>query len=459
VKDPDNKPNELKWKVSGNQKLKAEISASRVLTVSAPDPHFWCAPEMVVIEATDPEGASTSATITFEITSVNDAPVLKDIPNQKIREKGEFKDIDLSKFVHDPDHQNHELKWSVKVTKVGAPEKKPAPPKKPAPKKAAKKGAKADEKAEEKEAAPEPKHDDLEVEIDSRNIAHVKLPSKFWNGERNVIFTVEDPEGAKASKTVNFLVESVNDAPEMKVIKTQTINEKEKFKPIDLNGIASDPDHPVKSLKFEVNATRQLKASIDKLNQLWVSTPDKFWSGSEKITLTVRDPEGAKATQQILFEVLPVNDPPVVKSIAGQRVKEKEKFEPIDLSKAAVDPDNKPNELKWSVTGNKDLKVDIRGTRAMVLTPTPNWYGKETLTFTVKDPSGASASTNATFEVVAVNDPPILKPIQPFMIEEKKTFAPVDFSKMVKDPDNAPEELTWSLDDACRCRSRPRRAS
>ena len=37
----------------------------------------------------------------------------------------------------------------------------------------------------------------------------------------------------------------------MKVIKTQTINEKEKFKPIDLNGIASDPDHPVKSLKFE----------------------------------------------------------------------------------------------------------------------------------------------------------------------------------------------------------------
>ena len=449
VKDPDNKPNELKWKVSGTQKLKAEVSGGRVLTVSAPDPHFWCAPEMLVIEATDPEGASTSATITFEITSVNDAPVLKDIPNQKIREKGEFKEIDLNKFVHDPDHQNHELKWSVKVTKAGAPEKKPAPAKKPAPKKPAKKGAKADEKTEAKEeAAPEPKHDDLEVEIDSRNVATVKLPSKFWNGERNVIFTVEDPEGAKASKTVNFLVESVNDAPEMKVIKTQTINEKEKFKPIDLNGIASDPDHPVKSLKFEVNATRQLKASIDKLNQLWVATPDKFWSGSEKITLTVRDPEGAKATQQILFEVLPVNDPPVVKSIPGQKVKEREKFEPIDLSKAATDPDNKPNELKWSVSGNKDLKVDIRGTRAMVLTPTPNWNGKETLTFTVKDPSGASASTNATFEVIAVNDPPMMKPIQPFIIEEKKTFAPVDFSKLVNDPDNSPEELTWSLDDA-----------
>ena len=447
VKDPDNKPNELKWRVSGAQKLKAEISSGRVLTVTAPDKYFWCAPEMLVIEATDPEGASTSATITFEITSVNDAPILKDIPDQKIREKGEFKDIDLNKFVKDPDHQNHELKWSVVVSKpkaaAAAPEKK-----KPAKKPAKKAGKKGDKEEAKEEAAPEPKHDDLEVEIDSRNFAHVKLPSKFWNGERNVTFTVEDPEGAKASKTVNFLVESVNDPPVMKPIKTQSINEKEKFKPIDLSNIASDPDHPVKSLKFEIGATRQLKASIDKQQQLWVATPDKYWNGSEKITLTVTDPEGARASQQILFEVLPVNDPPTVKRIAGQKIKEKEKFEPIDLSKVASDPDNKPNELKWSVSGNKELKVDIRGSRAMVVTPNPNWNGKETLTFTVKDPAGASASTDAVFEVVAVNDPPVLKPIQPFMIEEKKTFAPVDFSRLVKDPDNTLEELTWSIDDA-----------
>lgn len=445
VKDPDNKPSELKWTVTGNKLLKAEISPSRVLTVTAPDKNFWCAPESMVLIVKDPDGAETSQMVTFEITSVNDAPVLKNIPDQKIKEKGTFKEIDLNKFVHDPDHKLSELVWTVKVDKVNAaPAAKPA--KKPA-KKSAKKGKKG-KKEEEAEEQPAPAPvDEFQVEIDSKNIARVKIANKFWNGERNVTFTVKDPEGASDSKTVNFKVESVNDAPEIKPIAIQSIQEKEHFKPLDLAQYISDPDHPLSALKIEVAPARALKASINAKKELVVSTPDKFWSGSEKIKIDVYDPEGARATQQITYEVVPVNDPPVIKHIAGQKIKEKEKFEIVDLSKAAEDPDNKPNELHWTVTGNKDLKVDIKGTRAQVLTPNPNWFGKETLTFTVKDIAGASASAKATFEVTPVNDPPVLKPVQPFVIEEKKAFAPVDFSKMVNDPDNKLEELTWTLDN------------
>ena len=442
VKDPDNKPSELKWSVMGNKQLKAEISPSRVLTVTAPDKNFWCAPETIVLEVKDPEGASTSQTVTFEITSVNDAPVLKNIPDQKIKEKGTFKEIDLNKFVNDPDHKLSELTWTVKVAKVAtAPAPKPA--KKPAKKAKGKKGAK-EEKVEE--AAPAPV-DDFQVEIDGKNIARIKIANKYWNGERNVTFTVKDPEGASDSKTVNFKVESVNDAPEIKPIAIQSIQEKEHFKPLELAQFISDPDHPLSSLKIEVAPARSLKASVNAKKELVVSTPDKFWSGTEKIKIEVTDPEGARASQQITYEVVPVNDPPVIKHIAGQKIKEKERFEIVDLSKAAEDPDNKPNELHWTVSGNKDLKVDIKGTRAQVLTPNPNWFGKETLTFTVKDIAGASASAKAIFEVTPVNDPPTLKPVQPFVIEEKKAFSPVDFSKMVNDPDNKLEELTWTLDN------------
>ena len=439
VKDPDNKPSELKWTVSGNRQLKAEISPSRVLTVSAPDKNFWCAPETMVLIVKDPDGAESSQTVTFEITSVNDAPVLKNIPDQRIKEKGTFKEIDLNKFVNDPDHKLSELTWSVKVAKVGA-----APAPKPA-KKPAKKGKKGkEEKAEEPAPAPV---DEFQIEIDSRNIARVKIDNKYWNGERNVTFTVKDPEGASDSKTVNFKVESVNDAPEIKPIAIQSIQEKEHFKALDLSQFISDPDHPLSALKIEVSPARSLKAFVNAKKELVVTTPDKFWSGTEKIKIDVFDPEGARATQQITYEVVPVNDPPVVKHVAGQRIKEKERFEIVDLSKVAEDPDNKPNELRWTVTGNKDLKVDIKGSRAQILTPNPNWFGKETLTFTVKDPAGASASTQATFEVVAVNDPPTLKPVQPFVIEEKKTFAPFDFSKVVNDPDNSLDELVWTLDN------------
>ena len=446
VKDPDNKPSELSWKVTGNKQLKAEISPSRVLTVTAPDKNFWCAPETMVLIVKDPDGAENSQTVTFEITSVNDAPVLKNIPDQKIKEKGTFKEIDLNKFVHDPDHKLSELVWSVKVDKVGAaaPAKPAKKAKKPAKKGKGKKGK--EEKEEVEEAAPAPV-DEFQVEIDSKNIARVKIANKYWNGERNVTFTVKDPEGASDSKTVNFKVESVNDAPEIKPIAIQSIQEKEHFKPLDLSQFISDPDHPFNSLKIEVAQPRALKASVNAKKELIVSTPDKFWSGTEKIKIDVYDPEGARATQQITYEVVPVNDPPVIKHIAGQKIKEKEKFEIVDLSKAAEDPDNKPNELHWTVTGNKDLKVDIKGSRAQILTPNPNWFGKETLTFTVKDIAGASASAKATFEVTPVNDPPTLKPVQPFVIDEKKAFAPVDFSKMVNDPDNKLDELTWTLDN------------
>ena len=444
VKDPDNKPNELKWTVTGNKQLKAEISPSRILTVSAPDKYFWCAPETMVLIVKDPDGAETSQTVTFEITSVNDAPVLKNIPDQKIKEKGQFKEIDLNKFVHDPDHKlSEQLTWTVKVDKVGGA----APPRRRRLRQEACQEGQEGRQGRSCRRSRLPV-DDFQVEIDSKNIARVKIANKYWNGERNVTFTVKDPEGAKASKTVNFKVESVNDAPEIKPIAIQSIQEKEHFKPLDLAQYISDPDHPFSSLKIEVAQPRALKASINAKKELVVSTPDKFWSGTEKVKVDVIDPEGAKASVQITFEVTPVNDPPVVHAIPSQKIKEKEKFDPVDLSKAATDPDNKPAELRWSVSGNKDLKVDIKGSRAMVVTPNPNWFGKETLTFTVKDIAGASASAKATFEVTPVNDPPTLKPVQPFVIEEKKAFAPVDFSKLVNDPDNKLEELKWTLDDA-----------
>jgi hypothetical protein len=433
VKDPDNKPNELRWRITGAKQLKAEISASRVLTVTAPNKDFWCAPEMMMLEVSDPDGAKTSQTITFEIVSVNDPPVLRDIPPQKIREKGQFKDIDLSKFVRDPDNSMDQLSWSVKVQKVGEPAKKS--------KKDKKKGKKDDDDEEM------PVKDEFEVVIYKGGLAHINIANPHWHGERNVVFTVKDPDGATDSKTVNFVVESVNDAPVIRPILAQKIMEKEQFEPIDLTKFVSDPDHPTSSLKFEVAPTRALKATINSKKQLVVTTPDKYWNGSEKIRLDVTDPEGARASQQIEFEVTPVNDPPtIIKHLGDQKIKEKERFAPVDLAKIVNDPDNKPQELKWTVSGNKDLVVDIKNGRASITTPNPNWNGKETITFTVMDPAGDKQSTKATFEVIPVNDPPKFKPIPPQVIEEKKTFPAIDLAQYVIDPDNTISELKWSID-------------
>ena len=437
VSDPDNKPAEMKWSVVNLQNikkgLKVEISPSRQLNVVAENPHFWCAPQPVLLKVTDPQGASDTMTVTYEITSVNDPPVMRDIPPQKIREKGTFRDIQLDQFVNDADHRKEQLTWTVKVSKVADP----------AAAKAKKKPAKKGKNAQPAEEPPE----EFVVNIDKNRVAKVSLPSKYWNGSRNVTFTVTDPEGAKDSRTVLFEVESVNDAPELKPIPAQTIKEKEKFAPIDLAALAFDPDNKVSELKFSITPPRMLKASITAKNMLVVTTPDKYWNGSEKISVTVTDPEGAKSTQQVTFTVTPVNDPPKISKIPAQTIKEKERFAPIDLSKVATDPDNKPNELKWTVTGNKELKAEVRGSRVVVTQPNQFWYGTETLTFKVSDPAGASDSTKVVFKVTPVNDPPTLSQVKPIEIKEKQDFPPVNFAQYVKDPDNKLEELYWTIDD------------
>jgi hypothetical protein len=440
VKDPDNKPAEMKWTIKNakdiKKGLKVEITPSRQLQVSAENKHFWCPSQPITLRVADPAGYADTMTVFYEITSVNNPPQMKDIQGQKIKEKAKFREIKLDQFVMDADHQKEKLVWTAKVEKVEAETSA-----KKAPKKA--KGKKNKKQKEE----PKVETLDMTVTIDNNRIAYIKLPSEQWHGARKITFTVTDPEGAKDSRSAVFEVESVNDVPVLKAIAPQTIKEKEKFKSVALGELVSDLDHPTSALKFSVAETRNLKASIDKKNQLVVSVADKFWSGSEKVTVTVTDPEGAKATQQVLYTVQPVNDPPKIAKIAPQTIKEKERFAPIDLSNAAKDPDNKPAELKWTVSGAKELKVEIKGTRANITTPNTNWYGQETLTFKVSDPSGASDETKVTFKVNAVNDPPFFKQMKPVEIKEKQEFPVINLAEFVKDPDNKISELYFTRDD------------
>ena len=440
VKDSDNKPAEMKWTIKNakdiKKGLKVEITPSRQLQVSAENKHFWCPSQPITLRVADPAGYADTMTVFYEITSVNNPPQMKDIQGQKIKEKAKFREIKLDQFVMDADHQKEKLVWTAKVEKVEAETSA-----KKAPKKA--KGKKNKKQKEE----PKVETSDMTVTIDNNRIAYIKLPSEQWHGARKITFTVTDPEGAKDSRSAVFEVESVNDVPVLKAIAPQTIKEKEKFKSVALGELVSDLDHPTSALKFSVAETRNLKASIDKKNQLVVSVADKFWSGSEKVTVTVTDPEGAKATQQVLYTVQPVNDPPKIAKIAPQTIKEKERFAPIDLSNAAKDPDNKPAELKWTVSGAKELKVEIKGTRANITTPNTNWYGQETLTFKVSDPSGASDETKVTFKVNAVNDPPFFKQMKPVEIKEKQEFPVINLAEFVKDPDNKISELYFTRDD------------
>jgi hypothetical protein len=72
------------------------------------------------------------------------------------------------------------------------------------------------------------------------------------------------------------------------------------------------------------------------------------WYGKERITFRATDGSGALVEENVLVVVLPVNDPPSIKNIPKQDMREGEPWT-LDLSEYISDIDDDVNELKISV--------------------------------------------------------------------------------------------------------------
>jgi hypothetical protein len=172
----------------------------------------------------------------------------------------------------------------------------------------------------------------------------------MWNGTEKVTFAVTDPEGASAKTQVAFTVKSINDVPVMKDIADQTIKEKGQFKPIELDNFVEDLDHAKNKLKWKIEGAKELKVQMDGSHKVTVTQPNQFWHGSETITFTVTDPEGASDSRKVTFTVESVNDAPeFVRELKDQSIDEKKQFQPVKLGDLVKDPDHKASEIKWSV--------------------------------------------------------------------------------------------------------------
>lgn len=431
VSDPDNKVAEMVWTVAGNKHLKVEIAKDRTLKIATPDENWAGEPETLTLTVKDPAGANATAAATFTVTAVNDAPVMADIPSQTVKEGEKFKVINLDEFVTDVDNKKEELTWTATLS--GSAAAAPAP-------KGKKKGA---------PVVAAPAVVNLVVDISADRKATITIPGAEWSGDRSITFTVNDPSGAKASKSVGFKVEAVNDAPVLGKIGDQSIEEGATFGIVDLFGLVSDVDNSKESLVWTIEGAQALKPSLAK-GILTVAIPSKDWFGSEALHITVKDPTGAKADQKVLFSVKPVNDAPVIGGIQGQTIDEGKAFELIDVSKIASDVDNKLEELAWTTAGAKHLKIEFNKAKHLyrVLAPDSNWFGTDTVTFTVTDPAKASASAKVVFTVRPINDAPVFGKLADQVVKEGKDFKAIDLSKLVSDVDNKLEDLKFSLDDA-----------
>ncbi|MCF9330723.1 tandem-95 repeat protein, partial [Vibrio parahaemolyticus] len=235
----------------------------------------------------------------------------------------------------------------------------------------------------------------------------VFTPVENFNGDAEITYTVTDGEltdEAKVSVTVN----PVNDAPTIKVDAVESITE---------NAVSTDTvvatltvrdtdtpeDQLTVSLENNSNGYFVLVGNEVKLTQAGVDAVNNDELNLKDLTISASVSDGVNPTaiDSDSLIVNRVNDAPTVENaIADQVLSEDFDTYTIDLNEVFKDTDSS---LEFSVSGNNSIQISIVSGVATI-TPTADWNGKETITFTAKDPSGESISQTVNFTVAPVAD-------------------------------------------------------
>lgn len=364
ITDSDNEKDAIVWSVEKNVNLICEIE-NRVLIVSPPNLE-WAGVEVLWIIAKDPGGLADTSITKFRVTSINDPPVISEIPGQQRRVGEEFSPIKLDYFVSDPDHADRSIIWTVYGNM------------------------------------------NLRVTIIDR-IASIARVNPEWIGSERISFVATDPLGL--ADTTSALFESVkfNLPPKLSKIPDQTILEDNEFAAIPLDGYVTDPDDIDAHIVWRISGYNDLSVVITN-RIVQVRAPYENWNGKETIKFKATDPEGFSDSTSAIFTIIPVNDPPALAALPDFKILEDDtlKWSLSYLRSLVTDPDNAPEDFKFQITNNIDLlwRHDAKNNQLCIF-GAPNWHGIETITVMVADGSNASDSKPCKITVVSVPDPPM----------------------------------------------------
>jgi len=178
-------------------------------------------------------------------------------------------------------------------------------------------------------------------------------------------------------------------------------------------------------IRLETDAARHMDSRFTFLDQNGEMKTAPF-SGVNKLTITVKGL--------------------LLKRIGDLTITNDGKIYQISLADFMIDPDSPPPGLKWEVSGNEHVKVDLDLDKHLAsLSCEGRWFGVEEITFTAVDPQGNKASTNAS---VTVKSPPRIKDIPDitFIIGERRY---IDLNRYVVDYDDPDlRGVKWSFSGA-----------
>ncbi|EPW7036068.1 tandem-95 repeat protein [Vibrio parahaemolyticus] len=306
-------------------------------------------------------GVSESTTVSVDVTPVNDAPVAKD----DIATTQEDTAVTIDVLPNDSDVDGDKL--SI-------------------------------------ESASVPKEQGTVEVVDGKLVF---TPAENFNGDAEITYTVTDGQLTDEAKVI-VTVNPVNDAPTIKVdavesLTEDAVNTDTVVATLTVRDTDTPEDQLTVSLENNSNGHFVLVGNEVKLTQAGVDAVNNDELNLKDLTVSASVSDGVNptASDSDSLVVNRVNDAPTVENaIADQVLSEDFDAYTIDLNEVFKDSDSS---LEFSVSGNNSIQISIVNGVATI-TPTADWNGKETITFTAKDPSGESVNQTVDFTVAPVVD-------------------------------------------------------
>ncbi len=220
--------------------------------------------------------------------------------------------------------------------------------------------------------------------------------------------SVSDGVNPTANDSDSLIVNRVNDAPTIKVdavesITEDAVNTDTVVATLTVRDTDTSEDQLTVSLENNSNGYFVLVGDEVKLTQAGVDAVNNDELNLKDLTISASVSDGVNPTANDSDSLIVnrVNDAPTVENaIADQVLSEDFDTYTIDLNEVFKDSDSS---LEFSVSGNSNVLVSIENGIATI-SPTADWNGSETLTFTATDPNGESVSQTVDFTVAPVVD-------------------------------------------------------
>ncbi len=333
----------------------------------------------VELQAVDPENAVAIDTLSVTIEPQNDPPKIDALPHLTVAEDDSLMltTDSLLQAVHDPDHPHGQLNVSLQ-------------------------------------------NGEFVTARDHEN-GWILQPEPNGFGVDSLQLDVSDPHGLTDAAFLHITVTSVNDAPVWAELPDVQIPEDSSVT-LNPRPFVSDVDHQVDELRFAARVIhfapvpdghlageRDLRIEIDPRSGDITFSSSRDSSGIFQVELQAVDPENAVAIDTLSVTIEPINDPPQIDPLPVFIFSEDQTPSiPIPIWKKQVSDAESPFEdLVWEFENGRYVQARLKG-KNLILQPTANWFGRDTLAVRLCDPDSGQSSSVLPLWVHPVNDPPIL---------------------------------------------------